>query len=84
MGTSVSLSGSDLDLSVPINDLPRLRFPSVAMAVSTECSEGKRGYMMPPGCIKGKLAVRARVTGNVGVHHLRGGRSYLDMTEPDR
>ena len=40
---------------------------------------------MPPGCsIKGKLAVRARVTGNVGVYHLQGCRSYPGTTEPDR
>ena len=32
---------------------------------------------MPPGCsIKGKFAVRARVTGNVGIYHLQGCRSY--------
>ena len=29
--------------------------------------------VMPPGCtIKGKLAVRARVNGNVGVYHVQG------------
>ncbi|QWG16549.1 thermonuclease family protein [Bradyrhizobium sediminis] len=40
---------------------------------------------MPPGCnIKGKFAVRARVTGNRGVYHLRGCRSYPGLTEPDR
>jgi endonuclease YncB( thermonuclease family) len=40
---------------------------------------------MPPGCsIKGKLAVRARVTGNVGVYHLQGCRSYPALTKPDR
>ena len=28
---------------------------------------------MPPSCgIKGKLAVRARVTGNIGIYHLQG------------
>jgi endonuclease YncB( thermonuclease family) len=32
---------------------------------------------MPPGCsIKGKFAVRARLTGNVGVYHVQGCRSY--------
>ena len=31
----------------------------------------------PPGCsIKGKFAVRARVTGNVGIYQLQGCRSY--------
>lgn len=40
---------------------------------------------MPPGCsIKAKFAVRARFTGNVGVYHLQGCRSYPAMTEPDR
>jgi len=41
--------------------------------------------VMPPGCsIKGKLALRARVTGNVGVYHLQGCRSYPALTSPDR
>jgi len=41
--------------------------------------------VMPAGCsIKGKFAVRARVTGNVGVYHLQGCRSYPGMTEPNR
>ena len=40
---------------------------------------------MPPGCgIKGKLAVRARVTGNIGIYHLRGCPSYAATTKPDR
>ena len=40
---------------------------------------------MPPGCpIKGKFAVRARVTGNVGVYHLQGCRSYAGLTKPER
>ena len=40
---------------------------------------------MPPGCsIKGKFAVRARVTGNVGVYHLQGCRSYPALTKPER
>jgi endonuclease YncB( thermonuclease family) len=40
---------------------------------------------MPPGCsIKGRFAVRARVTGNVGVYHLQGCRSYPALTKPDR
>jgi endonuclease YncB( thermonuclease family) len=39
----------------------------------------------PPGCnIKGKLAVRARVTGNVGIYHLQGCRAYAPLTTPDR
>ena len=41
--------------------------------------------IMPPGCsIKAKLAVRARVTGNIGVYHLQGCRSYPALTRPDR
>jgi len=40
---------------------------------------------MPPDCaIKGKFAVRARVTGNVGVYHLQGCSSYAGLTNPDR
>jgi endonuclease YncB( thermonuclease family) len=40
---------------------------------------------MPSGCsIKGKFAVRARVTGNVGIYHLQACRSYPAMTKPDR
>ena len=39
----------------------------------------------PSGCnIKGKLAVRARVTGHVGIYHLRACRSYPALTKPDR
>jgi endonuclease YncB( thermonuclease family) len=40
---------------------------------------------MPPSCsIKGKLAVRARVTGNIGIYHLQGCPSYAATTKPDR
>jgi endonuclease YncB( thermonuclease family) len=40
---------------------------------------------MPPTCaIKGKFAVRARMTGNVGIYHLQGCRSYAGLTKPDR
>jgi endonuclease YncB( thermonuclease family) len=40
---------------------------------------------MPPGCgIKGKFALRARVTGNVGIYHLQACRSYPVLTKPDR
>ena len=40
---------------------------------------------MPPRCtIKAKFAVRARVTGNVGIYHLQGCRSYAATTKPDR
>lgn len=39
----------------------------------------------PPSCaIKGKLAVRARVTGNIGIYHLRGCPSYAATARPDR
>jgi endonuclease YncB( thermonuclease family) len=41
--------------------------------------------VMPAGCnIKGKFAVRARVTGNLGIYHLQGCRSYPGLTKPDR
>jgi endonuclease YncB( thermonuclease family) len=40
---------------------------------------------MPPRCpIKGKLAIRARVTGNVGIYHLQSCRSYAGLTRPER
>jgi endonuclease YncB( thermonuclease family) len=40
---------------------------------------------MPPNCsIKAKFALRARVTGKVGVYHLQGCRSYPALTKPDR
>ena len=40
---------------------------------------------MPAGCsIKGKYALRARVTGNVGIYHLQVCRSYPALTRPDR
>jgi len=40
---------------------------------------------MPPNCsIKGKFAVRARLTGNVGIYHLQGCLSYAGLTRPDR
>jgi endonuclease YncB( thermonuclease family) len=41
--------------------------------------------MMPASCnIKGKYAVRARVTGNLGIYHLQACRSYPGLTKPDR
>jgi endonuclease YncB( thermonuclease family) len=41
--------------------------------------------VMPPSCsIKGKFAVRARVTGNVGIYHLQTCRSYPGLGNPDR
>jgi endonuclease YncB( thermonuclease family) len=40
---------------------------------------------MPPGCsIKGKFALRARVTGNLGIYHLQACRSYPALTKPER
>lgn len=40
---------------------------------------------MPPGCaIKAQYARRARLTGDVGVYHLQGCRSYPSLTKPDR
>jgi hypothetical protein len=40
---------------------------------------------MPSGCsIKGKLAIRARVTGNIGVYQLQGCRNYPSLAKPDR
>jgi len=41
--------------------------------------------VMPAGCnIKGKYAVRARVTGNLGIYHLQACPSYPGLTKPDR
>jgi len=41
--------------------------------------------VMPPSCsIKGKFAVRARVTGNLGIYHLQTCRSYPGLGNPDR
>lgn len=40
---------------------------------------------MPPQCaIKGKLALRARVTGHVGIYHLRTCRTYARAGTPQR
>jgi endonuclease YncB( thermonuclease family) len=40
---------------------------------------------MPPGCsIKGKFALRAHVTGNLGIYHLQACRTYPALTKPDR
>jgi len=40
---------------------------------------------MPAGCaIKGKYAVRARVTGNVGIYHLQACRSYPGLSNSER
>lgn len=39
----------------------------------------------PPGCtIKGKLAARAKFTGNVGIYHMQGCRSYASLTKANR
>ncbi len=41
--------------------------------------------VMPGSCnIKGKYAVRARVTGNLGIYHLQACRSYPGLGNPDR
>lgn len=41
--------------------------------------------VMPAGCaIKGKYAVRARVTGNVGIYHLQSCRSYPGLNNSER
>jgi endonuclease YncB( thermonuclease family) len=41
--------------------------------------------VMPEGCgIKGKYALRARVTGNIGIYHLPVCSSYPALTRPDR
>jgi len=40
--------------------------------------------MLPDCTIKGKLAKRARLTGNVGVYQLRGCPSYASLSKPNR
>ena len=40
---------------------------------------------MPPGCsIKGKYAARARMTGHVGIFHMKGCRSYASLARLER
>jgi hypothetical protein len=40
---------------------------------------------MPAGCnIKGRFAVRARVTGNLGIYQLQACRNYPGLSKPDR
>jgi endonuclease YncB( thermonuclease family) len=40
---------------------------------------------MPPGCsIKGRIAKRAQITGDRGIYHLEGCRSYRSLTTPNR
>jgi endonuclease YncB( thermonuclease family) len=40
---------------------------------------------MPPGCsIKGKIALRAKITGHRGIYHIEGCRSYRNTTKPNR
>ncbi len=40
---------------------------------------------MPVGCpIKGKISLRANVTGHRGIYHLEGCRSYAKTTNPNR
>jgi endonuclease YncB( thermonuclease family) len=40
---------------------------------------------MPPGCsIKGKVALRARLTGHRGIYHLEACRSYQGLKNPNR
>ncbi|NEW86150.1 MULTISPECIES: thermonuclease family protein [Rhodopseudomonas] len=59
------------------------------------CREDKRAALieamfpdtpaMLPGCtIKGKIARRARITGNVGLYQIRGCPSYASLTKPNR
>jgi endonuclease YncB( thermonuclease family) len=66
-----------------------------APLLGASCREDKKAELqsslfpdepvMPPGCaIKARFAKRARVTGNVGVYHLQGCRSYPGLTKPNR
>jgi endonuclease YncB( thermonuclease family) len=39
----------------------------------------------PPGCaVKAKYALRARITGNIGIYHLQSCATYPGLTKPDR
>lgn len=71
------------------------RWDSGAELLGASCRDDKRAEIaallfperttMPPSCtIKGKFARRARLTGNIGVYHLQGCRSYAGTTKPDR
>jgi endonuclease YncB( thermonuclease family) len=68
---------------------------STANLLGASCIKGKASEVrdllfpndpaMPPGCsIKGKLAVRANLTGHRGIYHLEGCRSYGRTKRPDR
>ena len=40
---------------------------------------------LPPGCsIRGKFALRAKITGHRGIYHLEGCRSYRALKNPNR
>ena len=51
--------------------------------VST-CNAFPQGPAMPSGCASRRYALRARVTGNIGIYHLQSCRSDPAMTKPDR
>ncbi len=71
------------------------RWDKTAPLLGAACRDDRKAAMldqmfpdMPPapdGCaIKGKLAKRARLTGNVGVYQLRGCPSYASLEKPNR
>lgn len=71
------------------------RWDKTAPLLGAACRDDRKTAMldvmfpdMPPapdGCtIKGKLAKRARLTGNVGVYQLRGCPSYASLEKPNR
>jgi len=73
----------------------RLGSRITARLLGSSCPERNdweaRGILFPdnpamtPGCsIKGKLAVRAHITGHRGIYHLEGCRSYARTKTPDR
>ncbi|KPF95333.1 nuclease [Rhodopseudomonas sp. AAP120] len=71
------------------------RWDKTAPLIGAACRDDRKTAMldlmfpemppMPEGCaIKGKLAKRARLTGNVGVYQLQGCPSYASLIKPNR
>jgi endonuclease YncB( thermonuclease family) len=64
---------------------------SKARLLGSPCPSDARNLLfpdnpaMPPGCsIKGKISLRAKITGHRGIYHIEGCRSYRSTTKPNR
>jgi endonuclease YncB( thermonuclease family) len=64
---------------------------SKAILFGSSCPSGARNLLfpdnpaMPPGCsIKGKISLRAKITGHRGIYHVEGCPSYRRTTTPNR